>query len=119
MTGTRCRRLRGALHSLALERERAPLGAPPWRFSARGSALPSPALSSGARAGRHHPGAGHSARRADPVPPETAVTSRRRGTPHLAPSSGSSPETPLAEQGGSWVARSQIVVNKKMHIVNK
>ena len=34
----------------------------------------------------------------DPGPPEPAVTSRSRGTPHLAPPSGSSPETPLNEQ---------------------
>jgi hypothetical protein len=35
-----------------------------------------------------------------PVPPGTTVMSRRRGTPRLAPPSGSSPEMPLDER--SW-----------------
>src|SRR5262249_41896346 len=34
-----------------------------------------------------------------PCLPRRAVTSRRRGTPRLAPPSGSSPETPLDERG--------------------
>src|SRR6266566_9358022 len=35
-----------------------------------------------------------------PVPPETTVMSRRRGTPRLAPPSGSSPEMPLMSEAG-------------------
>src|SRR5262249_7725370 len=35
-----------------------------------------------------------------PVPPQTAVVSRHRGTPRLAPPSGSPPEMPLDER--SW-----------------
>src|SRR5262249_61490809 len=37
-----------------------------------------------------------------PCLPRRAVTSRRRRTPHLAPPSGSSPETPLNERGWEW-----------------
>jgi hypothetical protein len=35
------------------------------------------------------------------VPAGTAVMSRRRGTPRLAPPSGSSPEMPLDERSGN------------------
>jgi hypothetical protein len=78
---------------------RTPPGAPPWRFLAPGSALPSPALppESVQRAPRSQvvvPGG------RGPVPPGTTVTSRRRRTPHLAPHSGSSLEHALNEQGG-------------------
>jgi hypothetical protein len=77
---------------------RSPLGAPPWRFWAPGAALSSPAFASdrAQRAPRTQvvvPGG------RGPCLPRRAVTSRRRRTPHLAPPSGSSPETPLDEQG--------------------
>ena len=38
--------------------------------------------------------------RRGPVPPGAAVMSRRRGTPRLAPPSGSSPEMPLMSEAG-------------------
>jgi hypothetical protein len=44
-------------------------------------------------------GTGRIAWRAESVPPEIAVTSRSRGTPHLAPPTGPSPETPFDERG--------------------
>ena len=40
-----------------------------------------------------------------------------RGTPHLAPPAGSSPETPLDEQGKSLLAELRYVVNIEIHIV--
>ena len=91
------RRLRGALRPSA--EGRAPLGAPPWRFSAGARASIS-GISSGSvqRAPRGQvvvPGG------RGPGPPGAAVTSRRRGTPRLAPPTGPSPETPLDERG--WV----------------
>jgi hypothetical protein len=42
---------------------------------------------------------GRNAWRAASLPPETTVTSRRRGTPHLAPPSGCLRTTPLKERG--------------------
>src|SRR6266851_5729229 len=89
------RRLRGALRPSA--EGRAPLGAPPWRFSAGARASIS-GISSGSvqRAPRGQvivPGG------RGPGPPGAAVTSRRRGTPRLAPPTGPSPETPLDERG--------------------
>jgi hypothetical protein len=50
-----------------------------------------------------------------PCLPNTAVTSRSRGTPHLAPPSGSSPETPLDEQGKSLLHQTRYVVNKNSY----
>src|SRR5712692_860773 len=112
------RRLRGALRPSA--EGRAPLGAPPWRFSASGPRFrlrhpPSLKLRRAREQARHSLGdgghclrrcvqraprsTGRSARRAVSAPPEPAVTSRSRGTPSLAPPSGLSPETPLNERG--------------------
>src|SRR6266851_9264659 len=90
------RRLRSALRPSA--EGRAPLGAPPWRFSASG---PRFRLRHCLRrcVQRAPRSTGHSARRAVSAPPEPAVTSRSRGTPSLAPPSGLSPETPLIERG--------------------
>ena len=77
---------RGASHDAG----RSPLGAPPWRFSAGGRASIS-GIASGSvqRAPRSQvvmPGG------RCPGPPESAVTSRSRGTPLPAPPSGSSLE---------------------------
>ena len=77
---------------------RSPLGAPPWRFWAPGAALLSPAppplalrpASGLVTASSSHPG--RSAWRAGSLPPEAAVTTRRRRTPLPAPPSGSSLE---------------------------
>jgi hypothetical protein len=57
---------------------RSPLGAPPWRFLGSGSALPSAAFPP-QRVQRAPRGAGRSAWRSVPVPPEHAVTSRTAG----------------------------------------
>jgi len=77
---------------------RSPLGAPPWRFWAPRAALLSPAppplalrpASGLVTASSSHPG--RSAWRAGSLPPEAAVTTRRRRTPLPAPPSGSSLE---------------------------
>jgi hypothetical protein len=52
-----------------------------------------------------------------PGPPEAAVASRRRRTPHLAPPSGSPPETPLDERGCE--SSRHFVVKIIIHIVAK
>src|SRR6201997_4897396 len=101
------RRLRGALRPIARQdaRERAydagrsPLGAPPWRFWAPGAALLSPAFAPDRlqRAPRTQvvvPGGRL------PEPPEASgYGAARRGTPRLAPHSGSSLEHALNERG--------------------
>ena len=73
-------------------------------FGLPGPALPSPSsTSAGASAGgsviasSSRPGL--SAWRAGALPPGATVASRYRRTPHLAPPSGSPPETPLDERG--------------------
>jgi hypothetical protein len=84
---------------------RSPLGAPPWRFWARGRAF-SHRHRLRLRFGRH-PGRSQRAPRTQvvvpggrlPCLPRRTVTSRRRRTPLPAPPSGSSPETPLNERG--------------------
>ena len=103
------RRLRGALRPSA--EGRAPLGAPPWRFSASG---PRFRLRHCLRrcVQRAPRSTGRSARRAVSAPPEPAVTSRSRGTPSLAPPSGLSPETPLIERGWMLLPWSRYVVNR-------
>src|SRR5436190_9124128 len=54
-----------------------------------------------------------------PVPPETTVMTRRRGTPRLAPPSGSSPEMPLnGARPGNGLARPQVVVKAKVQRVS-
>src|SRR5712691_10993317 len=108
------RRLRSALRPSA--EGRAPLGAPPWRFSASG---PRFRLRHCLRrcVQRAPRSTGHSARRAVSAPPEPAVTSRSRGTPSLAPPTGLSPETPLDEQGWRSLARLRLVVNINIRIV--
>jgi hypothetical protein len=85
---------------------RSPLGAPPWRFWALRVPRFPPRVT---RLGRSFGGSGSvtasssrpglSAWRAGSLPPGAAVASRRRRTPHLAPPSGSPPETPLNERG--------------------
>jgi hypothetical protein len=104
------RRLRGALRPIARQdaRERAydagrsPLGAPPWRFWAPGAALLSPAFAPDRlqRAPRTQvvvPGG------RGPEPPEASgYGAARRGTPRLAPHSGSSLEHALNERGWEW-----------------
>src|SRR5262249_28248897 len=76
---------------------RAPLGAPPWRFWARARASIS-GISSGpvqrAPRGRVVVPGGR-----DPGPPGAVVTSRRRGTPRLAPPMDRLRKTPLDERG--------------------
>src|SRR3984893_13086384 len=77
---------------------RSPLSAPPWRFWAPGAALLSPAFAPDRlqRAPRSQvvvPGG------RGPCLPRRTVTSRRRGTPRLAPHSGSSLEHALNERG--------------------
>src|SRR5262249_44568437 len=51
-----------------------------------------------------------------PCLPRRAVTSRRRRTPHLAPPSGSSPETPLNERGWEWSNTTPIRSQQKYSI---
>ena len=76
---------------------RSPLGAPPWRFSARGP-LPSPAFPPDPAA--RLLAAGHRSWRATAPGLSTAVTSRgRRHSPLRL--SGSSPETPLMSEDGN------------------
>jgi hypothetical protein len=77
---------------------RSPLGAPPWRFLGSGSALPSAALppqlvQRGSSRRRSYCLAG-----GFPCLPESAVTSRSRGTPHLAPPMDRLRKTPLDER---------------------
>src|SRR6187399_1199901 len=52
-----------------------------------------------------------------PGPPESAVTSRGRGTPLPAPPSGSSPETPLHERGWQNVLHIRYVVKQYLRYV--
>jgi len=99
-----------------MTRGRAPLGAPPWRFSA-GPALPFAAFpphpcSDAPRSQVVVPGG------RGPLPPEPAVTSRSRGTPRLAPPTGLSPETPLDEQGYITYTRVAYGVKRYIHIVD-
>jgi hypothetical protein len=73
-------------------------------FGLPGPALPSPSsTSAGASAGGSVTASssrpGLSAWRAGSLPPGATVASRYRRTPHLAPPSGSPPETPLDERG--------------------
>ena len=68
-----------------------------------GSALPSPALSSGDRAASSSR-PGRSARRSASAPPEPAVASRSRGTPKLAPPSGSPLENGPRERDRACLA---------------
>ena len=51
------------------------------------------------------------------VPPESAVTSRSRGTPHLAPPMDRLRKTPLDEQGGRPLHQPHIEVNIYIRIV--
>src|SRR5262249_13718267 len=87
------------------------LGAPPWRFFTRGRAsvslsapaamqrraLPSDPCSELLAARAEWPAGG------GPGLPRPTGSSRRRRTPHLAPPSGSPPETPLDERGWEWL----------------
>src|SRR5262249_33694860 len=69
---------------------RPPPGARTVAILGAGAALPLPCMAAGSvTANSSHPG--RSARRG-PLPPGATVASRRRGTPRLAPSSGSSLE---------------------------
>jgi len=92
------RRLARRLASLG---RRPPLGARTVAILGGGTALLSPVR----RASFSRPG--RSARAGGSLPPEAAVASRRRGTPRLAPSSGSSLEhAPLNERGWNVLLRS-------------
>ena len=85
---------------------RSPLGAPPWRFWALRVPRFPPRVT---RLGRSFGGSGSvtasssrpglSAWRAGSLPPGATGASRYRRTPHLAPPSGSPPETLLDERG--------------------
>ena len=78
---------------------RSPLGAPPWRFFTRGRASLTDICAGSVTASSSQPG--RSAWRATSRASRgERLRSRRRGTPRLAPHSGSSPETPLMSEDG-------------------
>src|SRR5262245_33511152 len=80
-----------------VSRRRPPLGARTVAILGGGAALPLTGIRAGSVTANSRvrvvvPGGG-------PLPPGAAVTSHRRGTPRLAPSSGCLRTTPFAEQG--------------------
>ena len=96
---------------------RAPLGAPPWRFSA-GSRASFSGISSGSvqRAPRSQvvvPGGRGTG------PPEPAVASHSRETPRLAPTSGSPLEAPLMSQAETLMRESRTEVKMNYSICSR
>ena len=102
-------RLRGAPASLAIGTPRLSALLPVAIFGL-GSAFPASAFPP--KHVQPAPGStGRSARRAVSEPPGAAVTSHDRGTPLLAPPSGSSPETPLLSEDVAYMAWTHTGVN--------
>ena len=89
-----------------------PLGAPPWRFWAR-SALCVSGVASSLLARATSPPGCRARRGRDPEPPGPQIRPHP-GTPHLAPPSGSSPETPLVSEDDLTLQYLRIVVNRNM-----
>ena len=100
-------RWRNAAHPVATGT--APLGAPPWRFSAAGPRVTCPTVPPDHAATSQRPGRKAKAVRV-PQPPGRGCTAVP-GRHDPAPPAGSSPETPLLSEDANRIAWLQYVVN--------